>query len=188
MKGKGQTQGKGFGYSMAVAMAALFIVAATNEHRRDPFKVAHAAASTYSAEQFGPFCVMEGVWHNWEDDETITLGCLEVKKNVREGSYSSATGPRATFNFAMTGTYDLDSNDSILVVGKTREGIRVKFSKTIHVDDTEYPTQMILIDQTRERSIYIWKSAAISDTPEQVTQAIQSNSHQQSRQPTEDRR
>ena len=160
MKGKGRTQ-KGFGYVMAVPMAVLLIVAAITvyDYRNDPFKGAHTGArtETYSAEQSGPFCVMEGVWHNWEDDETITLGCLEVKGNVREGSYSSATGPRATFNFAMTGTYDLDSDDSILVVGKTREGMHIKFSKAIYVDDTEYPTQMILIDQTRERSVYIWK-------------------------------
>jgi len=161
MKGKGQTQGKGFGYVMAVPMAVLLFVAAMTvyDYRNAPFKDAHAGArtETYSAEQPGSFCVMEGVWHNWEDDETITLGCLEVKGNVREGSYSSATGPRASFNFAMAGTYDLDSDDSILVVGKTREGTRVKFSKAIHVDDTEYPTQMILIDQTRERNVYIWK-------------------------------
>jgi hypothetical protein len=161
MKGKGQTQGKGFGYVMAVPMAALlFVVAMTvYDYTNASFKGAHAGArtETYSAEQSGPFCVMEGVWHNWEEDETITLGCLEVKGNVRQGSYSSATGPRATFNFAMTGTYDLDSDDSILVAGKTREGMRVKFSKAIYVDDTEYPTQMILVDQTRERSIYIWK-------------------------------
>ena len=158
MKGKGQTQGKGFGYVIAIPMAALSFVAAITlyDYTNALFKGAHAAA-TYSAEQSGPFCLMEGVWHNWEEDETITLGCLEVKGHVREGSYSSATGPRATFNFVMTGTYDLDSDDSILVVGKTREGIRVKFSKAIYVNDTEYPTQMILIDQTREKSVYIWK-------------------------------
>jgi hypothetical protein len=169
MKGNGRTQGKGFGYVMAVPMAVLLIVAAMTvyDYRNDPFKGARTGArtETYSAEQSGPFCVMEGVWHNWEDDETIALGCLEVKGNVREGSYSSATGPRATFNFALTGTYDLDSDGSILVVGKTREGIRVKFSKAIYVDDTEYPTQMILIDQTRERSVYIWKPAATAKSP-----------------------
>src|SRR5215470_16452761 len=139
MKGKGRTQ-KGFGYVMAVPMAVLLIVAATTvyDYRNGPFKGAYPGA-TYSAEQSGPFCVMEGVWHNWEEDETITLGCLEVKGNVRQGSYSSATGPRATFKFAMTGTYDLDSDDSILVVGKTREEMRIKFSKAIYVDDTEYP-------------------------------------------------
>ena len=163
-KSKGRTQGKGFGYVIAVPMAALVIVAAMTiyDFTNVTFKGAQADArtATYFAEQSGPFCVMEGVWHNWEEDETITLGCLEVKGNVRQGSYSSATGPRATFNFAMTGTYDLDSDDSILVVGKTREGMRVKFSKAIHVDDTEYPTQMILIDQTRERSVYIWKNSS----------------------------
>jgi hypothetical protein len=161
MKGKGQTQGKGFGYVMAVPVAVLLILAAKTvyDYTNAPSKGAHAGArtETYSAEQSGPFCVMEGVWHNWEEDETITLGCLEVKGNVRQGSYSSATGPRATFNFAMTGTYDLGSDGSILVAGKTREGMRVKFSKAIYVDDTKYPTQMILIDQTRERSVYIWK-------------------------------
>jgi len=158
MKGKCQTQGKGFGYVMAVPMAALLFVATMTvyDYTNYLLKGAHAGA-TYSAEQSGPFCLMEGVWHNWEDDETITLGCLEVKGNVREGSYSSATGPRATFNFQMTGTYDLDSDDSILVFGKTREGMRLKFSKAIYVNDTEYPTQMILIDQVRERSVYIWK-------------------------------
>ena len=153
-------QGNGFGYLMALGVAVLLSVAAKTvyDYRNDPFK-GHTGArtATYSAEQSGPFCVMEGVWHNWEDDETITLGCLEVKGNVREGSYSSAMGSRATLNFAMTGNYDLDSDDSILVVGKTREGMRVKVSKAIYVDDTEYPTQMILIDQTRERSVYIWK-------------------------------
>ena len=152
MKGNGPTQGKGFGYVMAVPVAVLLIVAAMTVHdyRNAAFKGAQADASkaTYFAEQSGPFCVMEGVWHNWEEDETITLGCLEVKGNVRQGSYSSATGPRATFNFAMSGTYDLESDGSILVVGKTREGMRVKFSKAIYVNDTEYPTQMILIDQT----------------------------------------
>jgi hypothetical protein len=161
LKGKGQTQGKGFGYVIAVPIAALIIVVAmtVNDYRNPPFKGAAAVVRTaaYSVEPSGPFCVMEGVWHNWEDDETITLGCLKVMGNVREGSYSSATGPRATFNFAMTGTYDLDSDDSILVAGKTREGKRVKFSKAIYVDDTEFPTQMILIDQTRERAVYIWK-------------------------------
>src|SRR5262249_61169957 len=135
-KGKGQTLGKGFGYLMAAAMAVLFIVAATNEYSRDPFEVAHAAASTYSAERSGPFCVMEGVWHNWEDDETIALGCLEVKGKIREGSYSSAKGPRATSNFSISGTYDLGSDSSMQVIGKDREGRGFKFTTPIYVDDT----------------------------------------------------
>ena len=161
MKGNGPTQGKGFGYVMAAPIAVFVMVVGMTvyDYRNAPFNGAYGDVKTaaYSAEQPKSFCVIEGVWHNWEEDETMTLGCLEVKGNVREGSFSSATGPRATFNFAMTGTYDLDSDDSILVVGKTREGKRVKFTKRIHVDDTEYPTQMILIDQVREKSVYIWK-------------------------------
>jgi hypothetical protein len=160
MKGRGRTQGKGFGYVMAVPMAALVIVAANTvyDYRNSRFKGAHAEArtETYFAEH-PPFCVMEGVWHNWEEDETIRLGCLEVKGNIREGSYSSATGPRATSNFSISGTYDLDSDSSMQVIGKDREGKGVKFITSIYVDDTEFPTQMIVIDKKGERGVYIWK-------------------------------
>src|ERR1700755_1217488 len=98
MTGKDRTQGKGFGYVMAVPMAALLIVAAKTvyDYGSAPFKGADARTETTFAEHSVPFCVMEGVWNNWEEDETITLGCLEVKGNIREGSYSSVTGPRAT--------------------------------------------------------------------------------------------
>ena len=106
MKGKGQTQGKGFGYVMAVPVAVLLIVAAMTvyDYRNAPFKGAQADArtATYFAEQSGPFCVMEGVWHNWEEDETITLGCLELKGNIREGSYSSATYARQSNEYNCT--------------------------------------------------------------------------------------
>ena len=53
--------------------------------------------------------------------------------------------------------YDLDSDDSMQVTGKDRQGRGVKFTRTIYVDDTEYPTQMIFIDKKGERSVYIWK-------------------------------
>jgi hypothetical protein len=82
MKGKGRTQ-KGFGYVMAVPMTVLLIVAAQTvyDYRNAPIKSARAGfrTQTYFAEQSGLFCMMEGVWHYWEEDETITLGCLEVK-------------------------------------------------------------------------------------------------------------
>src|SRR5262245_20243214 len=85
MKGKGQAQGKGFGYVMAVPIAVLLIVAANGvyDYMNAPFKGAHETARTegYSAQQSRPYCVMEGVWHNWEKDQTITLGCLEVRGN-----------------------------------------------------------------------------------------------------------
>ena len=158
MKGKGQTQGKGFGYIMAVPMAVLLVGAAIAiyDYRNAPFR-GTSTIETYLAEYSGPFCVMEGVWHNWEEDETITLGCLEARENIREGSYSSVTGPRATSNFSISGTYDLDSDGSMQVHGKDRQGKVVQFNVPIYVDDTEYPTQMIIIDKKGEKSLYIWK-------------------------------
>ena len=157
MKGKGLTQGKGFGYVMAVPVALLLIVAAKTvyDSSNAPFTHANARTQTYFAEQSGSFCVMQGVWHDWEDDETITLGCLEVKGNIREGSYSSATGPQAISNFSISGTYDINSDGSMQVVGKDRQGKGVKFIVPIVVDDTEYPTQMITIDKKGEKSLYI---------------------------------
>ena len=161
MKGKGRTQGKGFSYVMAIAMAALLIVAAKSvfDYRNGPVKRAHADArtQTYFAEHSGPFCAFEGVWYDWEQDETITLGCLEVKDNIRGGSYSSAMGPRATSNFSMSGTYDINLDSSMQVIGKDRERKDVKFTTLIYVEDKEYPTQMIVIDKRGERGFYIWQ-------------------------------
>ena len=160
MKSKGRTQGKGFSYVMAVAMAALVIVAAKTvfDYGNGLVKRAHAAArtETYFAEHPGPFCAFEGVWYDWDDDETITLGCLGVKGNIREGSYSSAMGPRATSNFSMSGAYDI-AGSFMQVIGKDRQGKNVKFTRLIYVEDAEYPTQMIVIDEKGEGSFYIWQ-------------------------------
>ena len=102
-KCKGQTQGKGFTYVMGIAMVPLLIVAATTvyDYRNDLVKRAHADArtETYFAEHSGPFCAFEGVWYDWEDDETITLGCLEVKGKIRGGSYSFAMGASSDREF-----------------------------------------------------------------------------------------
>ena len=159
MKGKGQTQRKGFGYVVAVPLAVLLVVAAKTvyDYGNAAFKGINARPATYFAEPYEPFCLMEGVWHDWEEDETITLGCLEVKGNVRQGSYSAATGPRAISSFTISGTYDLDSDSTMRVIGKDRQGKGVKFLVPIYVDDTEYPTQMIIIDKKGEKSLYIWK-------------------------------
>ena len=161
MKGEGRTQGKGFSYVVAVAMAALVIVAAktASDYWNDWVKGAHADArtETYFAEHSGPFCAFEGVWYDWDDDETITLGCIEMKGNIRGGSYRSAMGPRATSNFSMSGIYDIDSDSSMQVIGKDREGKDVKFTTMIYVEDKEYPTQMIVIDEKGEGSFYIWQ-------------------------------
>jgi hypothetical protein len=148
---------KGFGYVMAVPMAVLLVGAAMSiyDYRKAPFRGA-SRIETYFAEPSERFCVMEGVWHNWEEDETITLGCVEVNGDVREGSYSSATGPRATSNFSISGTYDI-SGSSMRVIGKDPQGKSVQFIVPIYVEDTEYPTQLITVDKKGEKSLYIWK-------------------------------
>ena len=161
MKGKGRTQGKGFSYVVAVAMAALLIVAAKTlfDYGNGPVRRAHADArtETYFAEHPGPFCAFEGVWYDWEDDETITLGCIEMKGNIRGGSYRSAMGPRGTSNFSMSGTYDIDPDSSMQVIGEDRKGKDVKFTRPIYAEDREYPTQLIVIDEEGESRVYIWK-------------------------------
>jgi hypothetical protein len=65
--------------------------------------------------------------------------------------------PRATANFSISGTYDLDTDSLMQVIGKDQERKFVKFTIPIYVDDTEYPTQMIVIDKKGEKSLYIWK-------------------------------
>jgi hypothetical protein len=160
MKGKGRTQGKGVSYLMAVAMAALLVVAAKTvyDYGASPVKAAQANSriEAYFAKHSEPFCAFEGVWYDWEQDETITLGCLELKGNIREGSYSSATGPRAKWNYSVSGTYDIDPDSSMQVVGKDGYGFDVNITTMIYVEDKEYPTQMIVIDE-EERRVYIWK-------------------------------
>jgi hypothetical protein len=161
LKGNGQTQGKGLICVMAVLVAALLILAAKTVYNYRIGLVtgtlADATAEAYFAERSGPFCTFEGVWHDWERDETITLGCLEVKGNIREGSYSSAMGPRATSNFSMNGTFDIDIDSCIRVIGKDGEGKDVKFTTPITVENKEYPTQMIVIDKEGMKGLYVWK-------------------------------
>jgi hypothetical protein len=158
---KGNGQGKGFSCVMAVLVAALLILAAKTvyDYRNGSITdaLADATAEAYFAERPGSFCTFEGVWHDWERDETIALGCLEVKGDIRRGSYSSAMGPRATSNFSMSGTYDIDSDSCIHVTGKDREGKDVKFTTPISVEDKEYPTQMIVIDKEGMKGLYVWK-------------------------------
>ena len=99
------TQGKGFSCVMAVLVAAMLILAAKTAYDywyywSGPVTgvLADAEAEANLAGRSAPFCTFEGVWHDWERDETIELGCLEVKGDIRGGSYSSAMGPRATSN------------------------------------------------------------------------------------------
>ena len=161
MNGKNRSQGKGLKYFMAISMAALLIAGAKSvyDYRQGPLKGVREDPRTarYLAEHSGPFCAFEGVCHNWDSDETIALGCLKVKGNIREGSYSSEMGPRATSNFRVSGTYDLDFDSSMQVAGNDRNGKRVHFTTPIYVEDTEYPSHMILINKKGESGFYIWK-------------------------------
>jgi hypothetical protein len=161
MKGSVQIQKKGLGYVIAVLMAALLILGAkvASDYRNAPVKRAIADAKTqiYFAEHPGPFCAFEGVWYDWERDETIRLSCLGVKGKTREGSFSSSMGARAISNFSMSGTYDIDPDSTIQVFGKDREGRDVTFAILINVEEREYPTQMIAIDEKGTRGFYIWK-------------------------------
>jgi hypothetical protein len=160
MKGNGWTQGKGFSFLMAASVAAILIVAAKTfyDYGLSPVQgeVADARKAAYFAAHPGPFCAFQGVWYDWEHDETITLGCLEVKGDVREGKYRSARGPRAKWNYSVSGTYDIDPDSSMQVIGKDGQGFDVNSTTMIYVEDKEYPTQMIVIDE-EERRVYIWK-------------------------------
>jgi hypothetical protein len=97
LKGSGRTQAIGFSCVMAVLVAALLILAAKTVY---DYKIgsitgalADATPEAYFAKRSGPFCTFEGVWHDWERGEWITLGCLDVKGKIRKGSFSSAIGP-----------------------------------------------------------------------------------------------
>ena len=57
----------------------------------------------------------------------------------------------------MSGTYDIDSDSFMLVIGKDSDGKAIKFGTMIHVENKEYPTQMIVIDEKGEESLYIWQ-------------------------------
>ena len=135
MLGNGRARENGFSYVTAVFMAALLIVVAKSvyDYRNGPVEseLADARTETYFAEHPGPFCAFEGVWYDWEHDESIALGCLEVKGDIRGGSYRSAMGPPATSNFSMSGTYDVDPDSTMQVIGKDRQGKDVKFTTLI---------------------------------------------------------
>jgi len=62
---------------------------------------ADARVLDYFERNSGPDCRFKGTWHDWERDEWMTLGCLEVNGDHRVGSYSSVTGPRAISQVSM---------------------------------------------------------------------------------------
>ena len=105
---------------------------------------ADARASAYFQQHSEPDCRFEGTWHDWERDERITLGCLKVKVDHREGSSSSATGPRAISQTSMQGSYRIDGDGEgfIHIAGKDSKGKHHDISTPISVENVEYPTQL----------------------------------------------
>jgi hypothetical protein len=121
---------------------------------------ADVRAAAYFARHSEPDCRFEGTWHDWERDEWMTLGCLEVKVQHREGSYNSATGPRATLQVSMQGTYWIDAGSIIHIAGQDREGKNHDFSAPISVENVEYPTQICFAETTEGiacTAFFIWK-------------------------------
>src|SRR5215475_3415441 len=102
---------------------------------------ADARASAYFEQYSEPDCRFEGTWHDWERDEWMTLGCLKVQVQVqvkvqhREGSYGSATGPRATLQVSMQGTYWIDGASFLHIAGQDSEGKNHDFSTPISVEN-----------------------------------------------------
>jgi hypothetical protein len=47
---------------------------------------ADARAEAYFERHSEPDCRFQGAWHDWERDEWMTLSCLKVKVQHREGS------------------------------------------------------------------------------------------------------
>lgn len=121
---------------------------------------ADARAVAYFERHSEPDCGFEGAWHDWERDEWMTLGCLKVKVQHREGSYSFATGPRATLQVSMQGTYWIDGAGILHVARRDSEGKNHDFSVPISVDRVEYPTQLCFAKTTEGiacTAFFIWK-------------------------------
>jgi hypothetical protein len=57
----------------------------------------------------------------------------------------------------VTGTYDINSDSSIRVIGKDRQGKTVRSTTLITVEDVEYPTQIISLDEDGQAGFFIWK-------------------------------
>ena len=121
---------------------------------------ADARASAYFARYSEPDCRFEGTWHDWERDEWMALGCLKVRDDHREGSYSSATGPRAVSQVSMQGAYRIDGQGFIHIARQDSEGKNHDFSAPISVENGEYPTQVCFAETTEGiacTAFFIWQ-------------------------------
>jgi len=151
-------------YMTAMVIVGLAVLtAATFQSARKEIGQAVPAdprVAAYFERHSEPDCRFQGTWQDWERDEWMTLGCLKVKVQHREGSYSSATGPRATLQVSMQGTYWIDGASIIHVARQDSEGKNHDFSVPISVENAEYPTQMCFAETTEGiacTAFFIWK-------------------------------
>ena len=152
-------------YITAMVIAGLAVLTATTFYNTwkeiGQVMPADARASAYFEQYSKPDCRFEGTWHDWERDEWMTLGCLKVKDDHREGSYSSATGPRAISQVSMQGTYRIDGQGFIHIAGKDSKGKHHDISTPISVENVEYPTQLCFAETTEGiacTAFFIWKT------------------------------
>jgi hypothetical protein len=151
-------------YTTTIVIVGLAVLTATTFYNtwKEISQVvpADARALAYFEQYSEPDCRFEGTWHDWERDVWMTLGCLKVKDEQREGSYSSATGPRAISQVSMQGTYRIDGEGFIHITGQDSEGKKRDFSAPISVENCEYPTQVCFAETTEGiacTAFFIWK-------------------------------
>jgi hypothetical protein len=147
---------------LAVLTAATFQSARKEISQALPVQASPVDAMTaaYFERNSEPDCRFKGAWQDWERDEWMMLGCLEVKVQHREGSYSSATGPRATLQVSMQGTYWIDGGGILRVARRDSEGKNHDFNVPISVENVEYPTQICFAETTEGiacTAFFIWK-------------------------------
>jgi hypothetical protein len=147
-------------YITSMVIVGLAVLTATTFYNARKEIDQNLAADAYFEQYSGPDCRFEGSWHDWERDEWMTLGCLKVKYDRREGSYSSATGPRATSQVSMQGTYGIDGEGFIHIARQDSEGKNHDISAPISVENAEYPTQVCFAETTEGiacTAFFIWK-------------------------------
>jgi len=149
--------------TMMVIVGLAVLAAATFHSARKEIGQAlptDAMTAAYFEQHSEPDCRFAGAWQDWERDEWMTLGCLKVKVQHNEGSYSSATGPRATSQVSMQGTYWIDGAGLLHVARQDREGKSHDFSVPISVENAELPTQICFAETTEGiacTAFFIWK-------------------------------
>lgn len=158
-------QGRIIRYITMMVIVGLAVVAAATFHgaRKEIGQALPLDAMTaaYFAQHSEPDCRFAGAWQDWERDEWMTLGCLEVKVWHREGSYRSATGPRATLQLSMQGTYWIDGGGILRVARQDSDGKNHDFTVPISIDRDEYPTQICFAETTEGTActaFFIWKN------------------------------